>query len=381
MVRPNFRGVGRSTGTHDHGAGEAGDLLALCEHLRALRQELPLGLVGFSFGAFVQARVARQPLNGGSLCIATPVGNADQELRTAAQEFGSSPRPWGTPSCGCSLQVRQRFIPTPVGNAPAGRVASNDRAVHRHARGERRSENGWMDVMDGSSPRPWGTPCRWEPGCRWRRFIPTPVGNAPSMPRSLRPGSVHPHARGERAPVQSALQVPGGSSPRPWRTRVRRRAVHLLGRFIPTPVGNASHAPAFAAPAPVHPHARGERAGRIGERHHPGGSSPRPWGTLGHGRAHLGRARFIPTPVGNATPMARSLRAPTVHPHARGERALCRMKACTATGSSPRPWGTRRRFGSASRGRRFIPTPVGNAPSHSRAPGLPAVHPHARGER
>ncbi len=59
VARPNFRGVGRSAGAHDEGRGETDDLLALCETLRGAHPGQRLLLVGFSFGAFVQARVAR----------------------------------------------------------------------------------------------------------------------------------------------------------------------------------------------------------------------------------------------------------------------------------------------------------------------------------
>jgi len=58
-VRSNFRGVGASAGTHDHGIGETEDLLAVIESLRTAHPQLPLALVGFSFGAFVQSRVAK----------------------------------------------------------------------------------------------------------------------------------------------------------------------------------------------------------------------------------------------------------------------------------------------------------------------------------
>ena len=51
-------------------------------------------------------------------------------------------------------------------------------------------------------------------------------------------------------------------------------------------------------------------------------------------------ARFIPTPVGNAPPLAVTCPAPTVHPHARGERPYCTTAQFDASGSSPRPWGT-----------------------------------------
>lgn len=59
VARPNFRGVGRSAGTHDHGAGEAADVLDLAAAMRTAWPGQPLALVGFSFGAYVQARVAQ----------------------------------------------------------------------------------------------------------------------------------------------------------------------------------------------------------------------------------------------------------------------------------------------------------------------------------
>ncbi|NRF67775.1 alpha/beta hydrolase [Aquincola sp. S2] len=58
-ARPNFRGVGDSEGTHDAGVGETDDLLAVTARLRADHPAAPLALIGFSFGAFVQSRVAR----------------------------------------------------------------------------------------------------------------------------------------------------------------------------------------------------------------------------------------------------------------------------------------------------------------------------------
>lgn len=64
-VRPNFRGVGASAGVHDAGRGETEDLLALTAALRSAHPGLPLALAGFSFGAFVQACVARRLLDAG----------------------------------------------------------------------------------------------------------------------------------------------------------------------------------------------------------------------------------------------------------------------------------------------------------------------------
>lgn len=66
VVRPNFRGVGRSAGVHDAGVGETEDMLLLVQHMREAPVGQRLALVGFSFGAFVQARVARTLADAGA---------------------------------------------------------------------------------------------------------------------------------------------------------------------------------------------------------------------------------------------------------------------------------------------------------------------------
>ncbi len=59
-VRFNFRGVGASAGAFDEGNGETEDALAaLADARQRWGHELPIVLAGFSFGTFVQARVAR----------------------------------------------------------------------------------------------------------------------------------------------------------------------------------------------------------------------------------------------------------------------------------------------------------------------------------
>jgi len=59
-IRPNFRGVGASDGVFDQGQGESEDLLALATQLAPHYPDLPWALMGFSFGAYVQHRVAAQ---------------------------------------------------------------------------------------------------------------------------------------------------------------------------------------------------------------------------------------------------------------------------------------------------------------------------------
>ena len=60
-VRPNFRGVGASAGTHDEGRGETDDFLHLIETAAewsggTLDPSRTIALAGFSFGSFVAAQ-------------------------------------------------------------------------------------------------------------------------------------------------------------------------------------------------------------------------------------------------------------------------------------------------------------------------------------
>ncbi|BEV70943.1 alpha/beta hydrolase [Paludibacterium sp. THUN1379] len=71
---PNLRGVGASHGTHDHGAGEVEDVLAVIGRAQADHPGLPLALAGFSFGGFVAARVRERIEADKLLLIGVAVG-------------------------------------------------------------------------------------------------------------------------------------------------------------------------------------------------------------------------------------------------------------------------------------------------------------------
>ena len=58
-LRPNFRGVGASSGSHDQGVGESDDLLAVHAYARTLLPGAPVVLAGYSFGAYVTTRLAQ----------------------------------------------------------------------------------------------------------------------------------------------------------------------------------------------------------------------------------------------------------------------------------------------------------------------------------
>lgn len=68
VMRSNFRGVGLTEGTHDQGAGEQDDLLAVFAHLREQHggDGRPFVLAGFSFGTFVLSHVAERLAQAGT---------------------------------------------------------------------------------------------------------------------------------------------------------------------------------------------------------------------------------------------------------------------------------------------------------------------------
>ena len=64
-LRPNFRGVGQTAGTHDEGRGETDDMLAVLDWAHERYGHGPVVLGGFSFGAYVQTRVAARLVEAG----------------------------------------------------------------------------------------------------------------------------------------------------------------------------------------------------------------------------------------------------------------------------------------------------------------------------
>lgn len=95
-LRPNFRGVGQSDGQHDRGDAETDDLLAVVAQMRGSHPALPLALIGFSFGAFVQSRVARRLADAGMPAAfvglaGLPVGEVEGK-----RSYATGPVPSGT---------------------------------------------------------------------------------------------------------------------------------------------------------------------------------------------------------------------------------------------------------------------------------------------
>jgi alpha/beta superfamily hydrolase len=72
VLRFNFRGVGKSAGTHDQGAGELEDARAALNWMRARHPGAQTTLAGFSFGAWVAARLAASDPGISPLILVAP---------------------------------------------------------------------------------------------------------------------------------------------------------------------------------------------------------------------------------------------------------------------------------------------------------------------
>lgn len=72
-VRFNFRGVEKSAGEYAEGGGEQEDCRAVIDWARDWQPERPLWLAGFSFGAYIALRVARDAEADRLITVAPPV--------------------------------------------------------------------------------------------------------------------------------------------------------------------------------------------------------------------------------------------------------------------------------------------------------------------
>ncbi len=102
-LRFNFRGVGTSEGRHDEGRGEVDDLAAAASWLQGIARELPLLLVGYSFGAWCSIRHAVKD-NGvaGLIAVGLPLRNYGfdelRQLRCPLAVIQGSDDEFGSPT-------------------------------------------------------------------------------------------------------------------------------------------------------------------------------------------------------------------------------------------------------------------------------------------
>ncbi len=151
-------------------------------------------------------------------------------------------------------------------------------------------------------------------------------------------------------------------------------------RFTPTRVGtSAARSTSSRAPS-VHPHTRGDI--QLPPILCVGcrGSPPHAWGhlkSLGH---CFPPPRFTPTRVGTSTSAPPMVRRSPVHPHTRGDIIILLRLTSVFTGSPPHAWGHQCRAVPILYPGRFTPTRVGTSSCSRALLCSIAVHPHTRGD-
>src|SRR5512144_376348 len=106
-LRFNFRGVGASTGVHDKGIGEQDDVRAGVATLAGrLSPGSPVGVIGYSFGAWTAARAMR-PGDAPLALIAPPLGMFD--FQALAPLTGPTLLVAGTRDAYCPVDALHRL--------------------------------------------------------------------------------------------------------------------------------------------------------------------------------------------------------------------------------------------------------------------------------
>ena len=173
---------------------------------------------------------------------------------------GSPPHAWGILVGGFDLRLAFRFTPTCVGNTALESISHSWITVHPHMRGEYNlSEDNHARVI-GSPPHAWGILIFHLVSFPRRRFTPTCVGNTAPLYDQLAFSSVHPHMRGEYAQYFGVIPAQYGSPPHAWGILPALCLLEGPPRFTPTCVGNTPAIIMLYGSAPVHPHMRGEYA-------------------------------------------------------------------------------------------------------------------------
>ncbi len=232
VLRFNFRGVGRSEGAHDHGAGEQEDARAALFEMEDRFPGLPLVLGGFSFGSAIALRVAARDARVRAVfALGFPLRMVDDRLPGASPcpATRDGPRSERSASRVSSSRARE------TSSARARRCASWWRPLRRRA-------------SSSSSPAPTtsstvsSTPCRAQsptgpsggPGTAPARVCRDAVlGLASDVARRHDPvrRRAAPSVRELRGPVVRAADPdgsPGMHRSRPstrsrWHRAVRRR--------------------------------------------------------------------------------------------------------------------------------------------------------------
>ncbi|CAO5253772.1 hypothetical protein FAGKG844_630009 [Frankia sp. AgKG'84/4] len=159
-----------------------------------------------------------------------------------------------------------------------------------------------MSDGDGTPPRAWGRLGWFNVRRPLHRNTPTGVGKTTEAAPGKRRGSEHPHGRGEDNRPAARMPFADGTPPRAWGRLDQGPQVPTVDRNTPTGVGK-TRTPTSRRRAPTeHPHGRGEDARTWAFSDRRFGTPPRAWGRLTDPAVIILCPRNTPTGVGKTLP-------------------------------------------------------------------------------
>ena len=123
-------------------------------------------------------------------------GAAAEYQRQKREAEGLSPRVWGSLHTLPPLHVRDRSIPTCVGQPPRRRTGRSILEVYPHVCGAAEIQELQNQYQTGLSPRVWGSRQEAHEGTDTLRSIPTCVGQPLASGTQLTADKVYPHVCG-----------------------------------------------------------------------------------------------------------------------------------------------------------------------------------------
>ena len=146
---------------------------------------------------------------------------------------------WGQVNIFFKLLRRVRIIPTRVGTSYYPNLTKNLCRDHPHACGDKSPLQQTVIQKPGSSPRVWGQVPKNTLRFPCAGIIPTRVGTRIFKTSADTIKKDHPHACGDKVLTWQGVFNSQGSSPRVWGQALAPFSPFTLTRIIPTRVGTS----------------------------------------------------------------------------------------------------------------------------------------------
>ncbi len=237
-----------------------------------------------------------------------------------AARCGSAPHTQGTVPEVYRGRPFPRFSPAHAGNGLSSRSQASLASVQPRTRRERVLVRAKPGEETGSAPHTQGTDRRASHIAPCERFSPAHAGNGSAHLQCRLAFAVQPRTRRERRHNTCRNNCAHGSAPHTQGTAPRRASGARCSRFSPAHAGNGLGSRACLRPLSVQPRTRRERAIRCSAHRSLAGSAPHTQGTVPDIRKGLRLARFSPAHAGNGYRGARRPRSRAVQPRTRRER-------------------------------------------------------------